>query len=425
MKTSRWTPLLSGTTAESAVAAAREIAVDIAGLSRPEEISPSYGLDVAASLATGSAGLGIALVALDRAGVFPGGAVRGRGLMDSATDAMAEIGMEPDLFGGFTGVAWAVAHLSDGEEGDEEDPLSAVDPEVFGLVEEPAWEGHFDLVSGLVGIGVYALERLPRPAAARCLDRVVVELGARAEARGRGLAWRSRPEHLSPLQRERSPGGWYDLGVAHGVPGVVGLLGQACAAGAGGRRARELLEGAVAWVQEERASSPGGTPYWSVPGTERRPARSAWCYGDPGVAAVLLVAARCVGEPRWEKAAREIALEAAARPADEAGVVDANLCHGAAGVAHIFNRIFQRTGDGDLGSAATEWFERALAMRRPGTGRGGFLTALRSAEGPLTYEPDPSLLSGSAGIAMALAAASSPVEPCWDRMLLLSSRLER
>ena len=43
------------------------------------------------------------------------------------------------------------------------------------------------------------------------------------------------------------------------------------------------------------------------------PTRTAWCYGDPGVAAALLVAARCAGEAPWERHAIRIALRAAAR----------------------------------------------------------------------------------------------------------------
>jgi hypothetical protein len=35
-------------------------------------------------------------------------------------------------------------------------------------------------------------------------------------------------------------------------------------------------------------------------------------------------------------------------------------------------------------------------------------------------EEDPGLLTGAAGIALALPAAITPVEPAWDRMLLVS-----
>lgn len=425
MSTRHWDRVLNGTLAERALDAAVAIATDLARLSSPEEIAPSYGVDVAASLGTGTAGLAMALRELDRAGIVPGIGERGDAFLVDSTDAMASEDMDPDFFSGFAGVAWAVAYLSAEDDEGADDPLAGVDPAIYDLVEDPGWAGPFDLVSGLVGFGVYALERLPRPSASRCVARIVDALSKRAEPRGRGLAWRTRSEHLSPLQQERNPEGWYDLGVAHGVPGIVAFLAQACAAGVEEKAARELLDGAVEWVLEERAASTDGLPFWIPLDGDRHPARNAWCYGDPGVAAVLLLAGRCVGQRSWEATARDIALEAAARPLERAGVVDASLCHGAAGLAHLYNRVFQRTGDGDLGRAAREWFERALSMRSPGIGHGGYLTALKAGDGSLTYEADPSLLSGAAGIAMALGAAVSAVEPGWDRLLLLSSRFER
>ncbi|HKG93849.1 MAG TPA: lanthionine synthetase LanC family protein, partial [Gemmatimonadaceae bacterium] len=145
----------------------------------------------------------------------------------------------------------------------------------------------------------------------------------------------------------------------------------------------------------------GGSAFASVdaPGLPWRPTRSAWCYGYPGVAAALLAAARAAGEPGWERAATELALRAARRPPDECGVVDAGLCHGAAGLAQIYNRLWQATGDERLRRAATDWAHRALDFPVP---------------------DDPGLLVGAAGVALALLATVSDVEPEWDRVLLLS-----
>jgi hypothetical protein len=109
------------------------------------------------------------------------------------------------------------------------------------------------------------------------------------------------------------------------------------------------------------------------PGIEPAPSRLAWCYGDPGVAAALLVAAQAVGEKSRERQALEIALHAAARPPEQARVVDAGLCHGAAGLGHLFNRMFQATGEKRLAEAARFWFQRTLEFRRRGKGIGGYL----------------------------------------------------
>src|SRR5262249_10220302 len=153
-------------------------------------------------------------------------------------------------------------------------------------------------------------------------------------------------------------------------------------------------------------------------GTDR-PARLAWCYGDPGIAAALLWAARCVGEPAWEEEARAIARRAAGRPPDQAGVVDAGLWHGACGLGPLFNRLSQATGDEGRAGAARFWFERALAMRRPGRGIGGYEAWLPGVGGQ-DWVGEAGLLNGAAGIALALLAATTATEPAWDRVLLVA-----
>jgi hypothetical protein len=129
------------------------------------------------------------------------------------------------------------------------------------------------------------------------------------------------------------------------------------------------------------------------------------------------MAARGAGEPAWETAARRIALAAAARPNPR--VADAGLCHGAAGIGHVFNRLYQATGDMEMGKAAHAWFDDALARREPGTGIAGFSMAFGKDGSERVDEPG--FLLGATGIGLALLGAVSEVEPAWDRVLLTSS----
>src|SRR5262249_36568549 len=150
-------------------------------------------------------------------------------------------------------------------------------------------------IDGLVGFGVYALERLPRPAAAACLRRVVEHLAETSRQCPEGIAWWTGPARQSPDTRAEFPHGGYNLGLAHGVPGVVALLGRVCAVGIAVGTARPLLEAAVRWLLTQRGTQ--GFSHWVGPGAAASPGRLAWCYGDPGVAAALLYAARCPDEP--------------------------------------------------------------------------------------------------------------------------------
>ena len=58
-------------------------------------------------------------------------------------------------------------------------------------------------------------------------------------------------------------------------------------------------------------------------------------------------------------------------------------------------------------------------MRRPEGGIGGFF-ALDVVNDERRWVADPGLLTGATGIGLALLAAITPVEPAWDRILLVS-----
>lgn len=350
-------------------------------------------------------------------------------LLDQAIESLATVPMRPGLYSGFTGVAWAAEHLGrllggeeeQGEDGAEDEDMNAeIDEALLTALDRASWVGDYDLISGLVGCGVYALERIPRPSAVRCLEAIVDRLEETAESNGQGTTWFTPPETLPSVSRQQTPLGCYNLGVAHGVPGVIPLLADACRLGIRHDKARPLLEGAVRWLLQQSLGEQRGAcyPTWLGPGIEPRPSRLAWCYGDPGIAATLLYAARALGVEEWEREALAIATHAASSAPEDAGVRDAGLCHGAFGLAHIYNRIHQAAGGDLFADAARLWYRLGLEMRKPEGGIAGFETWSPNPDGELGWEADPGFLTGVAGIGLALLAAVTSVEPQWDRLLL-------
>ena len=176
-----------------------------------------------------------------------------------------------------------------------------------------------------------------------------------------------------------------------------------------------MLEGAVAWLLAQNGDTDSAFPYCVGPRIKPVPSRLAWCYGDLGIAIALLGAARGASQPEWEREALRAARRAAARPFARSGVADGGLCHGAAGAGHLFNRLYQATGEPWLRAAAQVWFRRTLKMRRTGRGIAGYSAFRQGA-----FLTDPGILEGAAGVALALAAAVTPLAPDWDRLLLLS-----
>jgi len=457
-----WKPILAGPLRDEAVRSIRAIAAAVRDLPGPldraaaADSSPSRRGDQhrtadsaagtrsrtngiespGSSLMAGSAGLAVLFAYLAEAGIGRGNSAIASAYLERAMAAVAQTPMDQSLYGGFTGIAWAVAHLRSGD-GDEES-TGAIDRLIRQQVRRRPWRGPYDLVAGLVGLGVYALERLPAPVAAQSVAAVVDRLGEIAEPRSTGVTWYTSGEQIPSPAGGR--GGQYNLGMAHGVPGVIAFLGQVCAnspaasgpsapptplrgltpgarralAGAAAK-ARPLLEGAVAWLLAQNGDTDSAFPYCVGPRIKPVPARLAWCYGDLGIAFALLVAARGGARPEWEREALRAARRAAAQPFERSGVADCGLCHGAAGAGHLFNRLYQATGEAWLRVAAQVWFRRTLKMRRTGRGIAGYSAFRQGA-----FLTDPGILEGAGGIALALAAAVTPVAPDWDRLLLLS-----
>ncbi|AFE10376.1 subtilin biosynthesis protein spaC [Corallococcus coralloides DSM 2259] len=415
----RWWPLLTGALADQAAEAVRAITTE---LHKP---FTHTGARIAERLSSQ------ALLHGYLARVWPGGedpehAAR---YLDGALDEVGSRWMRPALHGGFVQVAWVMhhlgAHLLPDQLGAEEDPLEDVEAALEEALGVEHWVQHYDLIAGLVGLGVFALERLPGARARRCLERIVHHLLDVSELGPQGRAWRTRPELIPTTTRKTRHDGGYNLGVAHGNPGAVGLLAAAWAHGIDRARVGPALEEAVRWLlaQQQPAGSLSAFAYYGDDEVRRsQVARGAWCYGDPGVAATLLMAARAVGNAEWERVAVETGLRAVRRPEETREVMDGGLCHGEAGLAHLFHRMYRLTGEEAFGREARECFARLLARRVPGEGVGGYAAWFPREIYPDRVEDNASFLTGSVGIALALLAAISDEEPAWDRMLLASFR---
>jgi lantibiotic biosynthesis protein len=417
-----WAPLLTGAAADDARAAVEEIA---AALSDPDQ-SRIERENAEYTLGMGHAGIALFFAYLAKSRPGAGHDETALRYLEEAIESLSARAYPAALYHGVSGIAWVVEHF-DGwlleAEAEGDDLNEASDEVVLDRLAVPAWTDDYDLINGLVGFGFCARARLPRPAATESLSHILRHLEATAEVQPRGLTWWTPPERLwGPLREAAAPKGFYNLGVAHGVAGVIPLLADCCAAGVEAERARALLAGAVDWLlSQQLAASRFAFPDFVGPEIQPKGSMLAWCYGDVGIAGVLLRAARAAGEPRWEEEALALARRAALCSEPDANVRDACLCHGEVGLGHQFHRLFRATGEPVFQQAALAWYQRGLARRRPGEAIGGFVAREpRSFSGDFEDVPRRGFLVGSAGIGLGLLAALEPVEPAWDRLLLLS-----
>ncbi len=287
--------------------------------------------------------------------------------------------VRPVLFDGLAGGGWVAAHVAS----DVEPLLEVIDRKLIADLE--AWTRGYDLISGLVGLGVYFLEH-EGPSAARGRELVVAALAASCERDASGATWLTPPAQLPPTHLVDWPAGYYNCGVAHGVPGAIGVLARIAARDDAPPAAAELRDAASRWLAAQRRDGRHPSMFH---GERRDPARTAWCYGEPGIAAALQAP-----DPGW-----------LALPFEATRVVDPGLCHGASGLMHLANRMYQATRDPQYRDAALHWLERTLAYGTTGLPPPGDVRR-------------DSLLVGTSGVGLALLAAVSDLEPSWDRLLL-------
>uniref|UniRef100_A0AAU2K1D5 Lanthionine synthetase C family protein n=1 Tax=Streptomyces sp. NBC_00049 TaxID=2903617 RepID=A0AAU2K1D5_9ACTN len=349
---------------------------------------------------------------------------------------------EPGMAGGTAGLALALADFA------ADDPryapaLAGIDTQLAAQIADLP-PGHttavdgvafdaYDAVAGLSGVlahlastptgrgadGVAAVR-----AAAGSLTAELVALAGGRTAEGRP-SWYVHPRHY-PLDsyREAFPHGYVNLGLAHGVPGILSALALALS---GGDRTPRLAETvrriadyvlSVSFDDQWGRNWPTGIPL-DPSGAEQpaglAPARASWCYGAPGIACALLNAADALGDPALRAVAVD-AFEAVLRRFDATGgIPSATVCHGAAGLVVMCAEFARRTGSPKASASLVALTEHLLTHCDPGLPLG-----VQDLEQPGVLLDSPGILTGADGVALALWAVSAPVRPRWTRALLIA-----
>lgn len=414
--TAVWTPVFVGDQRQRVLDRILAIGADLSAL---EERG---ALDADPTLGTGRTGVALFFAYLPRELRDEGTRQLASDLMQKAVRSAGPRSMDIGLFEGLSGPLWGLEHLFKTSIGDPDaDPLRRFDEMFVGSLEERRVGAAIDLISGLVGLGTYFVERLPSDIARRCLMSVVERLGDTAQSVPTGLAWPTPTTQPLPRDPDRQP---YDLGVAHGLAGIIAFLAVSHAAGVRRKSVRAMLEPAVRCLAAQERANGGSARFpYTVSFSDRldgRPPRIAWCYGEAGIASALWLAGRSLDVRSWKQKGLELADRTARATPESAGVVDAGLCHGSAGLAHILNRIAQASRDEDLARGARSWYETTLDLWRPGEGIGGFPAWDGSERGQVEWVADPGFLGGAAGVGLSLSASLSSREPAWDTLLLAS-----
>jgi lantibiotic biosynthesis protein len=339
-------------------------------------------------------------------------------------------GLSPALYGGIAGTGLAAHLLSRGGRRyqrllKEIDLLVSEKVLNLSLQFRNSAQRHrvsdYDLISGMAGSAAYLLLRPQGPANHQALDAILDFLVNLSQTDNDSLGYFLAPGYLPGEERAKIfPNGCTILGLAHGVPGPLGVLALAYMTGFDRSDVRSAIEELTQWIIHQVSRDdwgniwPDGIPPVSVGPKPTATSLPSWCYGSPGIAQALWLAGSALGDSSVITFAIDTMVSVAKRPRALRNLFTPILCHGEAGLLQCIDRFANKANSHELGSFAIELTEDLMA-KFDSSFRFGF----RNAIGNYLMD-DPGFLNGACGIALSLLAATQSVEPDWDRALLLS-----
>ncbi|MFE0179730.1 lanthionine synthetase C family protein [Streptomyces olivaceus] len=275
----------------------------------------------------------------------------------------------------------------------------------------------YDLISGLTGLGAYLLHR-GHDDVLECVLRYLVRLITRPlTVDGHQVpGWWAATDPRDSAGTGRFAHGHANFGIAHGVTGPLALLALA-------RRAGRTVDGhddalaegvahLTAWAQPLDNGSTGWPEllpldtYRRGPQPGAAPGRPSWCYGTPGIARALQLAALALHDNAARRLAEHTMLQTLTDTRQTNQITDASLCHGWSGLLLASTRTASNAALPDLTTALS-----------------ALHTHLKPDATRHRTTKDTGLLTGTPGIlltAHTLNTTSRPVSPGWETCLLLN-----
>jgi lantibiotic modifying enzyme len=227
-----------------------------------------------------------------------------------------------------------------------------------------------------------------------------------------------------PVSASRYPGQFVvNCGLAHGLPGPLAVLSLASLSGYSIDGQNASIQRLASWLADRSLQTTWGIDWPDVIPAHTAleqvrqlpPARSGWCYGAPGVVRSLWLAGQALENDHFQTLAVQGMRAILQRPLTTRRIDPLTLCHGEAGLLLVALRFLQDTADPLIEEHIPGFVHRILQQFQPDAPF-GFRYDFRVG----SLIDSLGFFTGAVGTLLALLAASSSVEPNWDRALLLS-----
>lgn len=210
-----------------------------------------------------------------------------------------------------------------------------------------------------------------------------------------------------------------DLGLAHGLSSILKFCIQSYKQNVCVKEAEVLAKKIVYYLVSINRADFSRSYYPSIYKPDENAhfdSRLAWCYGDLSLAFVLYQYSQCFGDKNVAEFSLDILRKTTFRKRiDNTKVNDVGICHGSAGIAHIYNKLWYYTHEKIFKDACEFWIMDIINVWKEGDGK------IYKKYNPSKhhYELSTSLLEGTTGVGLVLLSYLSG-NFNWDYCLMLN-----
>lgn len=323
---------------------------------------------------------------------------------------------------GWGGFAWMYQYLINNNVIEKDTELvSYLDNIFIEYCRSHSKANNYDLFYGIVGVGVYFLER-SRDANCNNANQYLIEITDilidLSQKRSKGITWlvKSYEDGTTVV----------DLSMSHGINSIISFLTKVYEKTKYEEAAYAATD-AINWLLQFRKSDKkyscfpkmvyikeGVTDYV----TDEYISRLAWCYGDLGIGYSIFTSGVRLKNKEFTDQGLTILDFCAQRMMGDAfvGVVDKGFCHGTSGIFYIFNKLITKYNKSQFVEIRNYWLDKSILNEGENVQQ---LYACGMKDGEKTYIPEYGIVEGYAGIGLALLAFKNNINDTWDEIFML------
>ncbi len=278
---------------------------------------------------------------------------------------------------GFTGLAWLLYVLKNKGlyTSVDLDEFNEIDEHIFTCAMKHLNRGMYNYMEGGIGIGLYFLEKTESAGITDYLKKMVQALEDIAVPAGlESISWlehyTSRYDNTPRIKRP-----YFNLGIPHGIVSIIYFLARCSRQQVAADQCNKLIQKLITWLQqkEEKDNAPFVYPNKILDETESRYPDSlnhkfSWCYGILGIAAAYHIAGKILNDQ--ELISRSLLLttssfainfeHVATQITFEADIYDIYICHGLAGIAHLYQQLGKVHSNEAIQQKGLQWLHKVL-----------------------------------------------------------------